>query len=49
MVSEFFFFFTQFNIFFFIFERKDQIKKKTKLVETKIMEIFQYKKNNDEY
>ena len=49
MTFKFFFFFDQFHLFFLIFKKKRQIKKKTRLVETEAIEIFEYKKNNDRY
>lgn len=49
MTFEFFLYFGFLNLFFLILEKREQIKKKTKLVEIKAIEIFKYRKNNDKH
>lgn len=44
-----FFSFSWFNLFFFILEKNEQIKKEIKLVKIKAIKIFKYRKNNDRY
>lgn len=49
MTFEFFLPFSWLNLFFFTFERKEQIKEKTRLVKIKTKKIWNYRKNNNEY
>lgn len=49
MTSEFLLPFGWLNLFSLTPEKREQIKEKTRLVETKAIEIFEYRKNNDGY
>lgn len=49
MTFEFLILFGWLNLFFLNLEKREYIKKEIRLVKTKVIEIFQYKKNNDKY
>lgn len=46
---EFLFSFNQLNLAFLSSEKKDKVVKKCGLVSTEVVEIFEYRKNNDRY
>lgn len=48
MVFKFILFYSQLNLAFFLCEKRETIQR-TELLEKKLVEIFEYKKNNDGY
>lgn len=48
IVFKFIFLYSQLNLVFFLCEKRETIQK-TELLEKKLVEIFEYKKNNDGY
>ena len=49
MVSKFLFSYGRLNLFSLFPEKREEIKEKTRLVKTEVMEIIEYRKNNDGY
>lgn len=49
MILKFILHFTYFNLAFLTFKQKEDILEKTGLTHTRVVEIFEYRKNNDGY
>lgn len=49
MASEFLLLYSWLNFFFLFSKKREEIKEEIKLVETKAIDIFEYRKNNDGY
>lgn len=49
MTSEFILPFGQLNLASFLLERREKIVQKIRLIETKSIEVLEYKNNNDRY
>ena len=49
MTFEFIFPFGQLNLTFFSLKRREEIVQETRLIKTKTVEVFKYRKNNNKY
>ena len=49
MTFGFIFLFSWLNLAFFLLKKWEEIVQETRLIKTEAIEVFKYKKNNDEY